>query len=83
MATCELSDTCLFFNDKMPDMPAVAEFLKGKYCHGEFAECARYRIYAEFGREHVPAGLFPNEENMVPDVAAGLRKTVKMKGGTV
>jgi hypothetical protein len=74
MATCELSDTCIFFNDKMPDMPAVAGYLKDKYCHGIFVICARYRIYAEFGRERVPAGLFPNEEDMVPEIAAELRK---------
>lgn len=80
MATCELSDTCIFFNDKMPDMPAVAGYLKDKYCHGSFVVCARFQIYKEFGRENVPAGLFPNEENMVPDIAAGLRKKLNMKG---
>lgn len=82
MATCELSDTCIFFNDKMPDMPAVAGYLKGKYCFGNFAACARFLIYREFGRENVPTGLFPNEDEMVPDIAAGLRKKLKVKGGS-
>jgi hypothetical protein len=74
MATCELSNTCIFFNDMMPDMPAVSEYLKDKYCQGDFGACARYQICSEFGRELVPAGLFPNEENMVMGIAAGLRK---------
>jgi len=73
MITCELSSTCIFFNDMMPDMPAVSEYLKEKYCHGNFEPCARYQIYLEFGREKVPVGLFPNEENMVPIIAAELR----------
>lgn len=73
MPVCELCDTCIFFNDKMPDMPAVADFLKDKYCRGTYDICARFRIYREFGRENVPAGLFPNEEAMVQDIAVGLR----------
>jgi hypothetical protein len=71
---CELCDSCIFFNDKMPDMPAVAEFLKDKYCRSGFDACARYRIYKEFGRENVPTGLFPNEEVMVQEIASGLRR---------
>lgn len=78
MAICELSDTCIFFNDRMPDMPAVAGFLKDKYCRNGFEACARFRIYREFGRENVPAGLFPNEEVLVPEIAAGLRRAMKM-----
>ena len=74
MAICELSDTCIFFNDKMPDMPAVAGYLKDKYCREDIEACARFRIYKEFGRENVPAGLFPNEEDMVPEIAADLRR---------
>jgi hypothetical protein len=74
LAICELSDTCIFFNDKMPDMPAVAGYLKDKYCREDIKVCARFRIYKEFGRENVPAGLFPNEEDMVPEIAADLRR---------
>lgn len=81
MVTCELGDTCIFFNDKMPDMPAVAGYLKDKYCRGDFVACARFQIYSEFGRENVPPGLFPNEEVMVPEIAAMLRnKRTNMKG---
>lgn len=73
---CELSNTCIFFNDKMPDMPAVAGYLKDKYCRGTFKTCARFQIYSEFGRENVPSGLFPNEEEMVPGIATELRRSL-------
>ncbi len=79
MTVCELCDTCLFFNDKMPDMPAVANFLKDKYCRGNFETCARYRIYQEFGRCNVPSGLFPNEEELVSRIAAELKLTISNK----
>lgn len=72
MQTCDLCDTCIFFNDKMPDMPDVAEYLKDKYCRNNFKKCARYQIYKQFGRENVPANLFPNEEEIVPQVCCEL-----------
>lgn len=78
MGVCELCDTCIFFNDKMPDMPDVAEYLKDKFCRKNFEKCARYRIYREFGRENVPASLFPNEEEMVPAISQELAKRVKL-----
>ncbi|MBL0224804.1 MAG: hypothetical protein IPQ16_04270 [Geobacteraceae bacterium] len=77
MPVCELCDTCLFFNDKMPDMPAVAGFLKDKYCRGTFEVCARFQVYREFGREHVPDGLFPNESDILPGIVDGLRRRLK------
>jgi len=74
---CELCDTCIFFNDKMPDMPAVAGYLKDKYCRDNFGACARFRIYGEFGRENVPDGLFPNEGDMVAGITNELRRKKK------
>lgn len=74
MLICDLNETCIFFNDKMPDMPDVAGYLKDKYCRGRYEECARFRIFQEFGREHVPAGLFPNEEFLVAETAEVLRR---------
>lgn len=77
MAICELCDSCIFFNDKMSDMPAVAGYLKDKYCRWNCEACARYQIYKEFGRELVPAGLFPNEGEMVPVIREGLRRKMQ------
>jgi len=77
MGVCELCDSCIFFNDKMSDMPDVAGYLKDKYCRKDFEKCARYQIYKEFGRENVPVNLFPNEEEQVADIALELRRTKK------
>jgi hypothetical protein len=74
MVISELCYTCIFFNDKMSDMPAVAGYLKDKYCRKDFDSCARFQIYKEFGRENVPEGLFPNEGDMVMEIAVGLRR---------
>jgi hypothetical protein len=58
----------------MPDMPAVAGYLKDKYCRKDFEACARFQSYKEFGRENVPDGLFPNEGDMVMEITDGLRR---------
>lgn len=77
MVICELCDTCIFFNDRMPDMPGVAGYLKDKYCRNDFEACARFQIYKKFGRENVPDGLFPNEVDMVLEISAGLQRKLK------
>jgi hypothetical protein len=51
----------MFFNDKMADLPAAADFLKNKYCRGDSSECARYVVRKTLGRERVPSDLFPND----------------------
>ena len=59
MAECELLEKCLFFNDKMKDMPLMADILKERYCKGDNSLCARYRVFKALGRDKVPADLFP------------------------
>lgn len=61
MTDCELLQGCLFFNDKMADMPSTAEIIKLKFCQGNNADCARYRVFRALGREKVPRNLFPNQ----------------------
>ena len=61
MADCELLAGCIFFNDKMKDLPAATDFLKNKYCRGDNSECARYTVFKALGRERVPSDLFPND----------------------
>lgn len=60
MAECECLSKCLFFNDKMADMPAMAESMKRRYCMGDSTQCARHMVLVAKGRENVPADLFPN-----------------------
>ncbi len=61
MAECQCIAGCPFFNDKMANMPAVADIYKDRYCRGDWNGCARYRVFSSLGRESVPANLFPNE----------------------
>jgi hypothetical protein len=56
---CEKLPTCIFFNDQMADMPAVAELLKSQYCRGAFEECARYQVAMRLGAARVPKDLYP------------------------
>ncbi|MDQ7830532.1 MAG: hypothetical protein RDU30_02260 [Desulfovibrionaceae bacterium] len=59
MADCEMIAKCIFFNDKMANMPAMAEMMKKKYCRGDNAKCARYLVCKKLGKEKVPADLSP------------------------
>ena len=36
MADCECLAKCPFFNDKMANMPSMAEMMKNRYCRDEF-----------------------------------------------
>jgi hypothetical protein len=58
---CEKLPTCIFFNDQMEGMPAVAELLKTQYCRGAFDQCARFMVAARLGGAKVPRDLFPND----------------------
>jgi hypothetical protein len=61
MPDCERLAGCPFFNDKMADMPTMANIYKQKYCHDDFEKCARYMVARVKGKEAVPADLFPNQ----------------------
>jgi len=61
VAECELTQNCIFFNDKMADMPSTAEIFKTIYCREDSSKCARMMIVRSLGRERVPADLFPNQ----------------------
>lgn len=66
--SCEKLDTCPFFNDILPDVPATAELLKDRYCRIDFKECARYIVSNEIGSEKVPKNLFPHQTNRIDDI---------------
>lgn len=59
MAACEMIAKCIFFNDKMANMPAMASMMKKKYCQGDNTRCARYVVCKAKGREAVPGDLTP------------------------
>lgn len=66
MAECEKLPKCLFFNDKMADMPAMAEIFKKRYCLGDNSKCARLTV-AVTGRL-VPVDLFPNQMDVAKKI---------------
>jgi hypothetical protein len=59
MAVCKLMEGCLFFNDKMADMPATAEMLKDQFCRGDNSKCARHMVYNKLGTPRIPPDLYP------------------------
>lgn len=63
MADCEMIKGCPFFHEKMPDMPAMANMIKRRYCLGDFSGCARYMVVQARGRGTVPGDLYPNQQD--------------------
>jgi len=61
MAECECLPRCVFFNDKMQNMPAAAGLLKKRLCQGDNSHCARHMVLMALGKEKVPADLSPNQ----------------------
>jgi hypothetical protein len=70
MPDCELLKDCLFFNDKLSNMPGPAELLKDLYCRRDNSACARYMIAQKLGRETIPRDLFPNHVEMAHEIIA-------------
>ncbi len=60
MADCQCLPKCPFFNDRMKNMPSMANVYKKNYCRGNNSECARFMVFSALGREKVPLTLFPN-----------------------
>jgi hypothetical protein len=58
---CEKLLKCIFFNDQMESMPAVAELLKNQYCRNAFADCARFRVASKLGASAVPKDMYPRD----------------------
>ncbi|RPJ09127.1 MAG: hypothetical protein EHM28_02410 [Spirochaetaceae bacterium] len=71
---CECLAGCPFFNDKMTDMPDIAEILKMHYCRADNRQCARYMVFCELGRDNVPADLFPNHYIRARDIIIAAHK---------
>lgn len=71
MAGCELIETCIFFNDQMPNMPSTAAVYKKIYCEQDFRNCARFMIFKASGRESVPKDLFPNQKERAETILKG------------
>ena len=70
MAECECLPACLFFNDKMANMPTIAEMMKDELCRGDNTQCARHMVFLALGREKVPADLWPRQVDEAKKIIA-------------
>ncbi len=61
MADCICLPSCIFFNDKMENMHAMAQMYKTKYCLEDSSKCARHMVFDKKGKDFVPKDLFPNQ----------------------
>jgi hypothetical protein len=68
---CECLPTCIFFNDKMANMPGLSDLFKKKYCRGDSRQCARYLVFKGLGRANVPPDLYPNQVERARTLVAG------------
>ena len=70
---CSLAETCIFFNDRMANMPSMANMYKARYCQASYEGCARYRVFKAVGRENVPTDLYPNEADRVEAIVTAVK----------
>jgi len=70
MADCKYLPKCLYFNDKLKNMPTVSELVKTMYCLWHYDECARYKVAIAMGSENVPSDLFPPETERAANILA-------------
>lgn len=73
MSECAYSNTCRFFEERMANMPGMAQMLRGRYCEANSAECARHIVASEFGIQEVPSDLFPNQAEVAELILHQLR----------
>lgn len=59
MADCEILSGCIFFNDRMKNMPTLASIYKERFCKENNEFCARHMVLLALGKDRVPEDLFP------------------------
>ena len=65
MSSCELMDSCPFYNDKMDHAADISADLKEKYCRGNNLNCSIYMVTNSLGAECIPSDLLPSEKERV------------------
>ncbi|MFA7382499.1 MAG: hypothetical protein WC001_03540 [Desulfurivibrionaceae bacterium] len=64
MNRCRLAKQCAFFSVR-DEGKEMHDYLTGRYCTGNFCDCARYQATLDMGQELVPDDMFPNEEAFI------------------
>jgi|GEM_PF-2932753 len=57
MEQCDRLSSCLFFANRLANMPGTSELIKRKYCRGTYWTCARRIVVLAKGADKVPADL--------------------------
>jgi hypothetical protein len=60
MANCEYSTSCSFLTKEVVDMPKTSDYVRNKYCDGDFHTCVLYNFSKSVGIENVPDKLPPS-----------------------
>ncbi len=69
MSACRLLENCIFFKDKMVDMPSTAKSIKARYCWGGGSStCARYLVSEKLGTDKVPQDLLPSQMDRIEEI---------------
>ena len=69
MSACRLLEKCIFFRDKMVDMPSTARSIKARYCWGDGnSTCARYLVSEKLGVDKVPQDLLPSQTDRMEEI---------------
>ncbi|UCD66530.1 MAG: hypothetical protein JSW69_02605 [Deltaproteobacteria bacterium] len=68
MTYCEFISECMFFNDKLKNMPTASDMMKKMYCQWHYTKCARYKIATTLGKRAVPADMFPGDSRRADDM---------------
>lgn len=61
MPECPSVVRCPFYNDQIPDKPAIINLYKARYCQDKYETCARWKVASTLGKEAVPLDLYPNQ----------------------
>ena len=59
----------------MPMDQGIGSIYKKKYCEGNYEFCARYKVFAEFGKNDViPDYLYPNMDDIADKIISEEKK---------
>ncbi len=67
---CKYAAACPVFTTALGPLPHIGLRYRRAYCRGGWGECARYAVAEAVGRESVPAGMLPNEQDAASALVA-------------
>lgn len=77
---CERYPGCIFFNDKMAQMPESAEATKDQFCRSDYPTCARY-ILQSIWKLKAPEDMYPYQMARAQAILDGLKS--EQDGSTI